>query len=260
MFSPVNSKLKSLSKSDKARVRNHSDSEVDEVGDDEREKAGIEEDLQEATRHGYAEMGRLTADMLRSSMEDRPEGDVTSDEHLFFQPIPSLSNGKFKRPMSSGDRKGKSKTRGARTDEFRREYSRDHPLAGGRGRYDEETSGGYKHPVGWVDYGDLERVKTPRNIMGVAPGSKEYEKVVMHVCGDMHRYNNGSNSNGSGDAMTTGSSRNRVAPMDLLQREIDEVRRQQNQALLDLLEQERVAEEDRGKMGKLVKDSDERHK
>jgi hypothetical protein len=262
MFSPVKNKLKPSSRNGKSNSRGYSDSEVDETRDKgaiEEEEAGIQEDLREAERHGYGEMGRLTTNVLKASIDDRPVGDVTSDEHLFFQPIPSLNSGKSKRPMSSGGKKGKSKMRSARSDEFRREYSRDHPLAGGKGRYDEETAGGSKHPVGWTEYGDDDRVKTPRNIMGVTAGSKEFEKVVIHVCGDMHRQNS-NNSNASDDPLATGFSKTRITPADLLQREIDEARRRQNQALLDLLEQERVAEEERGRMGKLVKDADERHK
>lgn len=178
-----------------------------------------------------------------SPAEDRMKApnDVTDDDNLFYQPVPSLSRsenksrGKLHKSASSSFVPPKPKA-----DEFRREYSKDHPLAGGKGKYKEDRAGGAKHPVGWVD-NDVAASNSPP----LSPASPQaYPKVVQHISASAH-YNKTSNQ---------------FKDVSSWQNEIDTLRRQQNQALLALLDEERIAEEDRTRMGKLVKDHDERHK
>lgn len=169
-----------------------------------------------------------------------PGFDATDDDNLFFQPVPSLQSnqkkgkGTNKQKNKSAPKPGSSfKPAKPKPDEFRREYSKDHPLApGGTGKYEDERAGGQRHPVGWVD--------------SSGPGEKgneapQYPKVVVHQARNPQ-------------------TETAVKDVQAWQAEIDAMRRQQNQALLKLLEEERLAEEDRGKMGKLVKDHEERHR
>jgi hypothetical protein len=166
--------------------------------------------------------------------------DVTDDDILFYQPVPSLSRSEKKsRGKWSKTSSGSFVPPKPKADEFRREYSKDHPLAGGKGKYTEDRAGGSKHPVGWVD-NDAASSASP-----VKPTSPQaYPKVVQHITASAH-YNKNSSQ---------------FKDVSSWQNEIDALRRQQNQALLALLDEERIAEEDRTRMGKLVKDHDERHK
>ena len=165
------------------------------------------------------------------------EYDATDDDNLFFQPVPSLSDSK--KTTQSGKKQKKKQSSvfqppKPKKDEFRREYSKDHPLApGGKGKYEQDRAGGKKHPVGWIDNDNLDKKDEEQ--------PQQYEKVVIHKAKNQH-------------ADTA------VKDVATWQAEIDAMRRQQNQALLKLLEEERLAEEDRGKMGKLVKDHEERHR
>lgn len=165
------------------------------------------------------------------------EYDATDDDNLFFQPVPSLPSIQKKKNKSKAASPpkpgGAFKPPKPKGDEFRREYSADHPLApGGTGKYEADRAGGKKHPVGWIDSNKQASQTEP---------TKEYPKLVIH--------------------QTRGpQSDSVVKDVTQWQAEIDAMRRQQNQALLKLLDEERIAEEDRGKMGKLVKDHEERHR
>ena len=165
--------------------------------------------------------------------------DPTDDNNLFYQSSPSL-----KRPNSKQHKRKTNPNSGffhppkPKSDEFRREYSKDHPLAGGKGKYDKERTGGEKHPVGLIDN---EPPKEEKNLLKNA-GVPQYDKVVHHK------------------ASSLPGEKNQIRDVASWQNEIDTLRRQQNQALLALLEEERLCEEDRTKMGKLVRDHDERHK
>jgi hypothetical protein len=170
------------------------------------------------------------------------ERDATDDDNLFYQPVPALSTSKGNLEKSQKKKQNKLQNRSRqpsstfkpptpKSDEFRREYSKDHPLAGGKGKYDTERAGGEKHPVGWID---------SSNEKQNSKSSSKYDHIVIHQAANK-------SSNSSKDVAAW-------------QNEIDSMRRQQNQALLELLEEERLAEEDRGKMGKLVKDHEERHR
>lgn len=104
---------------------------------------------------------------------------------------------------------------------FRREYSKDHPLAGGKGKYSKEKSAGKKEIA-------------PRDF-GTAGKKKKYERVAEVV------------------------SRQEQKKMDL-QRNLEALRKHQNDALLEVLEEERKAEEERNRMGRSVKDVSERNR
>ena len=104
-------------------------------------------------------------------------------------------------------------------DEFRREFSPDHPLAGGTGRYSKEKSKG-KDPAGATSkrhHATVEKLVSP--LKGIRP---EEEKDIR--------------------------------------RQLEKLRREQNEALLKVLEEERKAEEQRERAGKLALSTEERTK
>ena len=110
--------------------------------------------------------------------------------------------------------------------EFRREYSKDHPLAGGSGKYKKERSTG-KRPVGAGAALDAVR----------AHKANPVERLAMSVnVSDMRSPNQAT------DVRTR----------------VEQLRKEQNQVLLRVLDEERKFEEDRARAGKLAKDPSER--
>ena len=103
--------------------------------------------------------------------------------------------------------------------EFRRELSTDHPLAGGRGKYEKEKSKG----------------KVAAS--GAKGGSKQTSAQTI-------------------ERLTIEAHTKIVDP----QRQLEQLRREQNEALLRVLEDERAAEEQREKTMKVVPDQQERNR
>jgi hypothetical protein len=112
--------------------------------------------------------------------------------------------------------------------EFRREYSKDHPLAGGKGKYSKEKRSG-KRPVG-----------AGAALNAVKEGKlKTLEKLTVTI--------------DSSDMRTPNQ------PVDL-RRALENLRKDQNEILLRVLDEERKFEEDRVKAGKMAKDISERNR
>jgi len=101
---------------------------------------------------------------------------------------------------------------------FRPEYSRDHPLAGGKGKYSKESQQGKQKLVP----GKRREPPAPERLAEVM--SKQEQK----------KYD--------------------------LQRQLEDLRKHQNEALLEVLEDERQAEEHRTEMGRGVSDTKERNR
>lgn len=101
---------------------------------------------------------------------------------------------------------------------FRREYSKDHPLAGGTGKYSREVTKG-KECMGPQA---LVKKKKPLRISEIV--SKQEQKKLD------------------------------------LQRQLEELRKHQNEVLLEVLEEERKAELERVEMGRNVSDHEERRR
>jgi hypothetical protein len=118
------------------------------------------------------------------------------DEKLIKSSNPSL------RPVAAG--------------EFRRELSSDHPLAGGKGKYEREKSKG----------------KVAAGVKGTAKPPPTIERLTLEAHTKI------------------------VDP----QRQLEQLRREQNEALLRVLEDERSAEEQREKTLKIVSDQKERNR
>jgi len=107
--------------------------------------------------------------------------------------------------------------------EFRREYSGDHPLApGGTGHYKKELTGGSK-PAG-TGGGKGVVVNAPASAMTPAQASSKIEKLTLAA---------------------------QVKVVDP-QRQLEQLRREQNEALMRVLEEEKSAEEARERMSRAV--------
>ena len=133
----------------------------------------------------------------------------------------SFRTGDVSRPSTQGGRN--TRLRPLTPDgTFRREYSDDHPLNGGKGKYSKERASGKKEILP-KDYGVSSKKK------------KKYERVSEVV------------------------SKQEQRKMDL-QRKLEALRKHQNDALLEVLEEERQAEESRNSMGRSVRDPAERNR
>jgi hypothetical protein len=107
--------------------------------------------------------------------------------------------------------------------EFRREYSGDHPLApGGTGHYKKELTGGNK-PAG-TGGGKGVVVNAPASAMTPTQASSKIEKLTLAA---------------------------QVKVVDP-QRQLEQLRREQNEALMRVLEEEKSAEEARERMSRAV--------
>jgi len=135
-------------------------------------------------------------------------------------PIPKDANGK-----GPDGRKVKPKP-----DEFRREYSFDHPLAGGTGKYKKEKSLG-KKPVGGAA---LKAVRAKQD--------EPIEKLTMSIAKTDMRL-----------PPSAASGKN-------LRSNLEKLRKDQNEILLKVLEEERKSEEDRARASRSVPDVDERNR
>jgi hypothetical protein len=126
------------------------------------------------------------------------------------------------RPSTNGDRNPRLRPL-TPEGSFRREYSNDHPLAGGKGKYSKEKGAG-KTEIKPKDFGTGGKTK-----------KKKYERVAEVV------------------------SRQDQKKLEL-QRKLEALRKHQNDALLEVLEEERKAEETRNNMGRSVTDVTERNR
>jgi hypothetical protein len=132
--------------------------------------------------------------------------------------------------LSSGSRppkQGQGQGQGSSSGEFRREFSSDHPLAGGAGRYQRERARGLR-PVGGeytVAATTTAQGQSQGQGLGIGPGPGHSE-VERHL---------------AGEKLSLLTRHRGLDPG----RRLEQLRRQQNAALLRVLEEERVAEEDR---------------
>jgi len=135
--------------------------------------------------------------LFKYADEKSPAKKRADDEKLMKTSNPSL------RPVAAG--------------EFRRELSNDHPLAGGKGKYEKEKSKGKVAASG---------------AKGATKPSATIERLTLEAHTKI------------------------VDP----QRQLEQLRREQNEALLRVLEDERSAEEQREKSLKIVADQQERNR
>ena len=131
--------------------------------------------------------------------------------------------------------------------QFRTEFSSDHPLAGGSGKYKKEKSAGLKPLLG----------QSGSNFSSNSKNSKKKSK----------RPNSNGNSNGNANDVVVFKSTkqhpdNAPSLMNNPQKYLDSLRKDQNESLLKLLENERFQEDERINALKLVagKEIDERNR
>lgn len=135
-------------------------------------------------------------------------------------PIPRDANGKGPDGRRVKEKPG----------EFRREYSHDHPLAGGQGKYKKERGLG-KRPVGGAA---LNAIRTQQE--------EPIEKLTINI----------SRSDMRMPAPASSGKDLRSA--------LEKLRKDQNEILLRVLEEERKAEEDRARAARSVPDVDEKNR
>jgi hypothetical protein len=113
---------------------------------------------------------------------------------------------------------------------FRREFSKDHPLAGGQGKYSRETSQGKE----WMGPNALVQQQQQQR-----KGGGKGKKLPLRISEIV--------------------SKQEQKKLDL-QRQLEELRKHQNEVLLEVLEEERQAELERVEMGRTVSDHEERRR
>lgn len=152
-----------------------------------------------------------TFDELEEVEADESEEDDADDI------IARIEGSSSKRPKSKQQKQKQTRRPPTPEGEFRAEYSRDHPLAGGKGRYAEESAQGKQR---------------------VLPGRPRHHRPKRLV-----------------EVMSKQEQKKHA-----LQNQLEELRKHQNKALLEVLEDERVAEEGRMEMSRGVTDTKERNR
>lgn len=128
-------------------------------------------------------------------------------------------SGKGRKTPKEGMRSNKSTFQEAKDGQFRKEYSSDHPLAGGQGKYAAEGKDGLA-PVSVKKMSALE----PKGTMSAKQASSTIEKLSMQ-------------------------SQHPVVDPD---KQLEQLRREQNEALMRVLEEEKANEEARERMSRTV--------
>lgn len=162
------------------------------------------------------------------SVENRPQVEAPAEN-----PFSAWNTDESDLPLLSARQSIKPQPLPIAADEFRAEFSSDHPLAGGRGKYEKERRRGKHRAIG--TYGPGKRRASKKQAQDEESTENSMERLTYVISKQEKKKQE-------------------------LQRQLDSYRKQQNAQLLKVLEEERMAEENRNNLAKSAMDNDERSK